>query len=408
MEKKKNAHILMVCIVMFITVESCKKDTAVAPILIKSFNPTIGETGDRVRIMGSGFGNSISSSKIFFNGVEAVITFLDDTLISAIVPPNATSGKISVTLDGRNVTSTNDFVLLPGNWLRKKDLPFSPRWYAYGFSIGNKGYVGAGQALFTNVAGSNLTDWWEYDPFEDQWISRTAIPFSGGLEWGVSFAIGDKGYLGIGMTDSVLTNEFWQYDTTANKWTRKADFPGNWKVGAIGLSIGNKGYVGLGLNYDDSVGGNWTPGVDWWEYDPVIDQWTQKSDIPVFGEVFPSGLVINKKIYLGMGEVTFGYYQSWWEYDPASDQWTQKSDYPVSQILQEYAVGFTIGNKGYINGIKECWAYDPALDLWTKQSFFTDFRDDGVSFSMAGKGYYATGYGDDILENDLWEFTPSQ
>jgi hypothetical protein len=391
----KNTHILMVCIVMILIVESCKKNTAEEPIIIKSFSPTTGQSGNIVRIVGSGFGNSASASKIFFNGVAAVINSLNDTLIATTVPPNVTSGKISFTLDGRSATSTNDFVLLPGSWVRKADAPFLPRGLASEFTIGNKGFVGAGiSGTYDSIR--NFSDWWEYDPAVDQWTSRAAIPFSAGFTQGASFGINDKGYLGAGISNFIPTKELWQYDTTTNIWVRKTDYASQGFYAVIGLSTGNKGYVGAVTN------------SYWWEYDPAIDQWTQKSDYPGDLDINAKGLVINTKIYYGLvGGV------GWWEYDPAADHWTRKSDYPGSVIQSVYGsyqliACFTIANKGYVIASTECWAYDPALDLWTRQAFFTDYRSSGVAFSIGRKGYYTTGsdlQGND--KNDLWEFTPS-
>ncbi|MEO6963609.1 MAG: hypothetical protein ABIY90_16680 [Puia sp.] len=340
----KNAYTLLFCSIMFLIVESCKKNTA----------------------------------------EEATV------LPQPVVVPK---------------------IILPGSWLQKADAPFLPRYLACGFSIGSKGYVGAGQTPDTGSV-SYFTDWWEYDPTADHWTSRASIPFSNGFWAGVSFVINDKGYLGIGNTDSVLTKQLWQYDATANSWTRKTDFPGNWKSGAIGLSIGNKGYVGLGANNNDSVNNPQYPtgGRDWWEYDPAIDQWTQKSDFPGPSKEFLIGLVINNKIYLGLGEVYGGNFASWWEYDPAADHWTQKSDWPgLGAEDGGYLAGFTIANKGYVVGQTKCWAYDPALDSWTQQAFCTDLRSHGVAFSIAGQGYFTTGW--NVLnnyqtQNDLWEFTP--
>jgi len=60
------------------------------------------------------------------------------------------------------------------------------------------------------------------------------------------FSIGNKGYIGTGY-DPSYKNDFWEYDPTANNWTRKADFLGSARQLAVGFSIGNKGYIGTGM-----------------------------------------------------------------------------------------------------------------------------------------------------------------
>ena len=90
--------------------------------------------------------------------------------------------------------------------------------------------------------------------------------------------------------------------------------------------------------------------------------------------------------------------KDFWEYDPAANTWTQKADFGGGTRSQ--AVGFSIGNKGYIGTGKEDWAYkrdfweyDPATDTWTqKADFGGTARCDAVGFSIGNKGYLGTGF----------------
>ncbi|MBK6485143.1 MAG: hypothetical protein IPG01_18920 [Chitinophagaceae bacterium] len=50
---------------------------------------------------------------------------------------------------------------------------------------------------------------------------------------------------------------------TQDFWIQRADFGGGDCLGAFGFSISNKGYVGCG---------------NFWEYDPLLDSWSQKAD----------------------------------------------------------------------------------------------------------------------------------
>ena len=55
------------------------------------------------------------------------------------------------------------------------------------------------------------------------------------------FSIGTKVYLGLGTSDGdILLKDFWEWDQATNVWTRKADYPGNSLIGAVGFSIGDK------------------------------------------------------------------------------------------------------------------------------------------------------------------------
>ncbi|MBI4726765.1 hypothetical protein HY768_06025 [candidate division TA06 bacterium] len=54
-------------------------------------------------------------------------------------------------------------------------------------------------------------------------------------------------YILTGKRGNYLT-DLWEYDTTSDTWTRKADFPGTPRDRAVGFSIGTKGYIGTGAS----------------------------------------------------------------------------------------------------------------------------------------------------------------
>src|SRR5262249_44994484 len=80
----------------------------VAPT-ISDFNPTHGLAGQRVTINGTSFTNA---SAVAFNGTPAesfIVT--NNSTLSAVVPTNATAGKITVTAPGGTGQSATDFVI---------------------------------------------------------------------------------------------------------------------------------------------------------------------------------------------------------------------------------------------------------------------------------------------------------
>ena len=66
-------------------------------------------------------------------------------------------------------------------------------------------------------------------PFRNVW-SPVATYSQIGSQGPVSFVIGNKAYAGSG----AFTNEFWEYDPSLNTWTRKADIPGEARLRAVG------------------------------------------------------------------------------------------------------------------------------------------------------------------------------
>ena len=160
----------------------------------------------------------------------------------------------------------------------------------------------------------------------------------------------------------LLLTFYIQHSASAQAWTKKADFGGGERYGAVGFSIGNKIYVGLG--FDGSYY------KDFWEYDPANNTWTQKADFGGTARQDAVGFSIGNKGYIGTG-YDGSYKKDFWEYDPATDAWIQKAYFGGTG--RDYAIGFSNGNKGYIGtGLyydgttphfyKDFWEYNPDND----------------------------------------------
>jgi N-acetylneuraminic acid mutarotase len=288
-------------------------------------------------------------------------------------------------------------------WTIKADFGGAERKGAVGFSIGNKGYIGTG----------GYSDFWEYDPDTDTWTQKAGFPGPGGY-YAVGFSIGNKGYIGTGEAGANSFKDFWEYDPASDTWTQKADFGGVARKNAVGFSIGNKGYIGTGIDSNNTFL------KDFWEYDPATDTWTQKADFGGIARICAIGFSVGSKGYIGTGLDSSGLSKEFWEYDPATDTWTQKSDF--GGVARYQAACFSIGLKGYIGtGVTanpstqyliDFWEYDQASDTWTQRSDFGGwFRSYAVGFSIGSKGYMGTGWyymnPPPTIYKDLWEYDPS-
>jgi len=111
---------------------------------------------------------------------------------------------------------------------------------------------------------------------------------------------------------------------------------------AATFTIGDNVYVGTG----SSPKGSYTK--DFWEYDAVSNSWSQKADFAGTGRELAVGFSIGNKGYIGTGLQGTGYTdprRDFWEYNPSSNSWLAKADYPFAIFG---AVGFSINGKGYI------------------------------------------------------------
>ncbi len=227
----------------------------------------------------------------------------------------------------------------------------------------------------------------------------------------VGFSIGAKGYMGTGYGNSNFLKDFWEYDPATDTWSQKADFGGGPRVAAVGFSIGNKGYVGTGATNTGSDEDT----KDFWEYDPETNVWTRKADFSGAARQVAVGFNIGNKGYIGTGRTT-GFntlFQDFWEYDPANDTWLRKADFGGGA---RYATsGFSIGTMGYIGtgtdftggGFtfrSDFWEYNQATNTWTRKADFGGgTRELAVGFSINNKGYIGTG----LYAGDFWEYNPS-
>jgi len=221
-------------------------------------------------------------------------------------------------------------------WTQKADFKGAARFFASAFGIGSKGYVGCGAG---NGSPQPLySDFWEYDPATNNWNQKNN--FGGaGRTTAASFSIGTKGYVGAGRGNTGSLKDFWEYDQPTDTWTKKADFPDLARQFALGFAIGSNGYIAGGLSdvsvpyytiYEYNPGQNqWTqktsmsnqvsmdyptsfatstkgyvggPGKQLWQFDPVANSWSRKADLP--GEVrIGVGFAIGNNGYMGLGTV---------------------------------------------------------------------------------------------------------
>lgn len=270
-------------------------------------------------------------------------------------------------------------------WCREMDFKPGYRTNATGFSIGKKGYIGTG----SDRDGVRYDDLWAFDPEFNTWTQVASLP--GGTRFdAVGFSINGKGYIGLGYNTIIYYKDFWEYNPESNQWIRKADFFEGREF-SFSFATTDKGYVGSGRN------ANFNFPKDFWEYNPQTDQWTEKDS--VVSRQGAVGFAIGNKGYIGLGTSgENGLLQNdLWEYDTDLGVWTSKADFPGSARFA--AAGFAIGNNGYVIGgsngeesYGDFYEYNSLTNSWTQKSDFPGApRVYSVGFSIDNKGYVGTG-----------------
>jgi hypothetical protein len=181
------------------------------------------------------------------------------------------------------------------------------------------------------------------------------------------------------------------YDPKMDTWTQKDDMP--YAIGGCGIAVvdGIIYLVGGSL----SVSSPPVPTV--MAYDPVTESWTQKADMPTARGFF-SACVLDGKIYAIGGakeDWSTTSYKQTEVYDPSTDTWTRKSDmstkrWGLSTCVVDgkiYAIG---GNSAYSAVTAANEVYNPLTDTWTTKSPMQQRRY-GLFTALIGNKIYAIG-----------------
>jgi N-acetylneuraminic acid mutarotase len=222
---------------------------------------------------------------------------------------------------------------------------------------------------------------------------------------GIGFSLNGKGYVGLGWNPQ-QKKDFWEYDTILNQWTQKADFLGGTRSEATSFVIGNTPYVGLGrFKY---------PMKEFYKYDPNLNKWTRLNDFKGEARFSACSFIIGKTAYVGCGSGSSSVLSDFWKYENLLDTWIQIASLPRPKGV--LASGFSVQNKGYIitdgnqtGPYSEVWQYEPTTDKWSqKKKFPGRKRFYANGFVLCDKIYFGGGLDTTAHSlNDYWMYDPA-
>lgn len=222
--------------------------------------------------------------------------------------------------------ATND------TWTQKANYPGAARYTVLSFTIGTKAYVGTGWN------GSYLKDMWQYDQTTNTWSAKNNFPGSA-RNGAIAVMINNKVYAGLGASSSAFLTDFYGYNDTTDVWTAVASFPAVGRDLPFVFGINGKAYVGAGVVSPSAT----TYVSDMWEYDATADSWTRKADFPGSSRFAFAYFSINDRGYAGLGKTTTQNFSDFYKYIPLTDTWQQVTSCPDTNLES----GFTIGQYGY-------------------------------------------------------------
>jgi N-acetylneuraminic acid mutarotase len=402
---------------------------------IISFDPMLATFRDIITISGQNFNPELKNNKVFFGETQGTVLETSLSELKVAVPDSYFSkngkNKIKITVGDMQATTNNNFELIlhsidnvtPVEADRNDQITIAGNNFNPSPDLNKvyldtlelevisaskneiitsipKGVSHGVKTLKVDVAGQQVSASQSVMIYEP-WSKVNDFPGEA-RSYGVSFSINGKGYFGGG-EDQYLNEltDFWEYDPVLDIWTQKSDLPVG-STSILSLSTGSYAYI----IYEKQF----------WRYDPSIDSWTSLELFPGVGLSYQTGFVIGENVYIGAGSVNGYSTREFWKYNENSETWTSIDKIP--QYVHD-GVGFSINNKGYVATgwyrNRNLFEYDQVENTWVIKKDLTQFIDDmnngrydAVGFEINGKGYIATGKNIDYLAvyDDIYEYSP--
>jgi hypothetical protein len=218
----------------------------------------------------------------------------------------------------------------------------------------------------------------------------------------VSFSIGEKGYVGTGVSNNEYKDDFWEYNPATDVWTQKASFPGGPRTNAAGAGNNVFGFIGTGRN-----GGTYYN--DLYQYSAIGNTWTYCWFFAAIGREDAVAFIHVNALWIGTGKETSLQLSDFHKYDLGTHEWYGAPSFP---LIGSSMVAFNIGANSYVGvGLMGPIGGSTSVDNrlyytngggWIEVSEFPGpHRYDAVCFTVGTSGF--VGMGDSSLK-DLWRY----
>jgi antibiotic biosynthesis monooxygenase (ABM) superfamily enzyme len=410
------------------------------PPTISSFTPASGSIGTLVTITGTNLTNPFS---LTIGGKPAIVISNTGTSLVAMVMPEATDGKISITTGGGSVNSAGDFTVIPSV------LPVAQQGRKL-VGIGNTGTSNQGYSVAVSADGntalvggsfdnSQTGAAWIYVRSGSTWAQQgsklVGTGYTGTAMQGISVSLSADGNTALvgGYKDNGNIGAVWIFTRSGSIWTQQGNKlvgTGNTTFSYQGSSVslsadGNTALVG-GEGDNSSMGAVWI-------FTRSGSTWTQQgSKLVGTGNVgnasqgWSVSLSADGNTALVGGRNDNSNIGAAWIYTRTGSTWTQQGSklvgtgYLGSNISQGASVSLSAdGNTAIIGGsydnsqVGAAWIYTRSSSTWTQQgsklvgtgSIGTSWQGQSVSLSADGNEALIGGQGDNGITGAAWIFT---
>ena len=235
------------------------------------------------------------------------------------------------------------------------------------FNSGSELFYGTGY-FPTSISGVCWQDCYAFDLNTNMWSVKNAVPFSKRYgEYGTF--LNGKGYSLMGNT-SVVTNsalnDCWEYDTSMDAWTQKANFPGIASIASLGFRSDSAIYI---LSSNDTNFTTTTSSL--YRFQPSVNSWILMNTPPLIGRLGAVTFSFSTEAFITGGKDSLGQdLNDVWEYSFLSDSWIQKANISFNlfsttpQTATSSGLGFSIQVSDDTLRI-----YNPVNDTWSSKYY---------------------------------------
>jgi hypothetical protein len=364
-----------------------EKKINIIPPVIESY-PTQVRVMDIIEIKGKNFNPGFGANKVKFNEHEAKIIDGNSEFLLVEVPDNAYPNGVA-----------NLKILVAGQEaIGNQTIEIKDEWLMIDQDLPFSFYASPGTFVINNNAyvmansknlNDNKTSLWQFNANTFSW-TQIATPFTNAT--GVIAHNSSKAYY----FSNGENGKFWEYDPSLDKWTQKADLPGARREDPMIFSFDEKIYVGLGRVFNTANAIN----SGFYEYNPLSDSWRKLGDPPITNRFKPNAFVFDSKVIVFNGAADSGG-NTVFQYNPSNDSWEELT--PLEEP-RSGTFSFVMNGKGYTSsGSSNSFEYNPFTDQWIPSfPMGYKYRIAGFSFVVDGKAYI--GGGDTFPEGGTGEF----
>jgi hypothetical protein len=345
--------------------------------MITQMNPKESKVGDTILINGNYFLSGGIQTQLFFDDIQASIVSVTDDELQVIVPYNVNPISKIKLINGTKEISFNELFTRISSWTKLGKYPGGNLFDAQAFVINSKAYVLFGNLVWEfdiplqtwtkknnypgykgfdikNVAfaingkgycgfsdGDSIL--WEYEPVSDSWNKKTAS--IRGIDIRNNFVSNSKVYV---LYKS--SNDLYEYDPVQDTWRNLSSIPKDIsEILIIRVPIGDKVYLS-----DD---------IEFYEFDTNKCIWNKKSNLP-FRPLWDGGFRIDDNLYCFEGDY-YGGTGAVYEYNPSLDIWVQKENIPSEEKDKYFTFSYSgkaylgPGNDSWMNDNNDFWMFDP-------------------------------------------------